>query len=233
MIEFVHDMQVILLESAGSDASIVRSAWASNGRERTAPSEKQTRKLIRKLMEKKHGSPLESGYLEFWIDAPAAVRNEHVRHRIGSYSSTSARYKEIPPRIYIPRRPLKKVEQYNSMEPEFMWFSFEEQRDYERLSAEIYEHTYEKIEQMKSLGFDSTEAIRWFNPDSLMIPYICRFNPRSLMHFLALRTHDPEANHVSYPMWEIAYVAEKIEDSFADLFPVTYEAFNDFGREAP
>jgi thymidylate synthase (FAD) len=66
-----------------------------------------------------------------------------------------------------------------------------------------------------------------------MTPYVARANPRSIMSFLALRTHDETANHVSFPQWEIEVVARKIEGFFAHYYPLTYAAFIEFGREAP
>lgn len=58
-------------------------------------------------------------------------------------------------------------------------------------------------------------------------------NPRSLMHFLSLRTHEPEAKFVSYPLYEIEEAARKVEMLLAAHWPITYKAFCDFGRTAP
>ena len=58
-------------------------------------------------------------------------------------------------------------------------------------------------------------------------------NPRSLMHFLSLRTHEPTATRVSYPQAEIEDAARQMEAAFAGLFPVTCAAFLEFGRQAP
>src|SRR5690606_17218827 len=81
--------------------------------------------------------------------------------------------------------------------------------------------------------FDSTEAARWLTHDGTYCSFIGRFNPRSLMHFLALRTHNEDANHVSYPMWEIMVVADQMEEFFKEKLPLTWKAWNDNGREAP
>lgn len=58
-------------------------------------------------------------------------------------------------------------------------------------------------------------------------------NPRSCMAFLSLRTHEPEAKFVSYPLYEIEQAARRVESMFAELFPITHSAFNEFGRVAP
>ena len=58
-------------------------------------------------------------------------------------------------------------------------------------------------------------------------------NARSLMSFLSLRTHDPRALKVSYPLYEIEVAARKVEDLFSKQMPITYKAFVDNGRLAP
>jgi thymidylate synthase (FAD) len=59
------------------------------------------------------------------------------------------------------------------------------------------------------------------------------FNPRGLMAFLSLRTHDPDAKFVSYPQAEIDQAARKVEAIFKELFPITHDAFCKNGRVAP
>jgi thymidylate synthase (FAD) len=58
-------------------------------------------------------------------------------------------------------------------------------------------------------------------------------NARSLMSFLSLRVHDPEAANPSFPQREIEMVATQLEAEFARVMPITYKAFLDFGRVAP
>jgi len=58
-------------------------------------------------------------------------------------------------------------------------------------------------------------------------------NPRALMHFLSLRTHDADAKYVSYPQAEIEEAARACERTFAVGWPLTYKAFNECGRVAP
>lgn len=236
MIEFTSDIIVELTGQYGTDADICHAAWVSTGTEMKAePSIERQTKLLMDLMKQKHGSPFEDGYWRFRIEAPRGVRDEHVRHRIGSYSSASSRYREIPPKYYIPgpQRPFKKVEGFKKMRPQYEHYDEETYHSYRILAEDMYKNIHASIEHMKSSGFNATEEIRWGNPDGQIIPYIARFNPRSMMHFLALRTHDPNANHPSYPMWEIEQVARQIESAFSTYLPITYYCFNECGREAP
>ncbi len=236
-ISFTSEITVELLNYSGSDATICQSAWVSSKEERIDdPSEARMRGLVRALIREKHGSPCEAGYFEFLIKAPKAVHIEAIRHRVGwSYSSISSRYREIPLLFYVPPpdRPLKKVQGFKQMRPQYEPYAFEEYKLYQEHMIIMYRSIVKGIQQLKEAGFTATEEIRWGNPDGLIWPYIARCNPRSLMHFLSLRTHDAEANHVSWPMWEIAQVAQQMEDYFAEKFPITHEAFNEYGRESP
>jgi len=229
------EIKVELIGQYGTDLDICKAAWVSSGVDLVDASEKRQRGLIRSLIRASHGSPVEAGYFAFRIEAPRAVRDEHVRHRIGSYSSSSLRYRRSDPVVYVPpmRRPLQKAEGFKQIQPVYEPYSEEKWNRYLKHLVKIYTAVYQGLEEMEADGFIETEAVRWVTQDGLITPYIARFNPRSLMHFLALRTHDENANHVSYPMWEIEQVARQIEQHFAHYLPLTYAAFNEFGREAP
>ena len=228
------DIIVKLRTVSGSDRGICESAWVSSGVDEVEPSEKRQRGLIRALVRDKHGSPTEEGFLSFYIEAPRAVRDEHVRHRIGSYSSSSLRYKMETPVFYLPppHRPLKKAEGFKQIQPVYEPYSEEEYERYRNILIESYRETVETLALLEHQGFTETEARRWVTTDSLITPYIARFNPRSLLNFLSLRTHDPQANHPSFPMWEIEQVARQMEQHLSEHFPLLHAAWNEFGREA-
>lgn len=221
----------------GSDIDICHAARVSTTEERHEElSLSRQEGLIRALVRDKHGSPTEAGYFSFLIDAPRAVRDEHVRHRVAwSFSSSSLRYKQGLHRVYVPprERPLRKAKGFKQIRPVYEQLSDEEYERYISLLKEGYTATYAAIEKLQKEGFTETEATRWLTHDGRMTPYVARANPRSIMSFLALRTHDETANHVSFPQWEIEVVARKIEGFFAHYYPLTYAAFNEFGREAP
>jgi thymidylate synthase (FAD) len=58
-------------------------------------------------------------------------------------------------------------------------------------------------------------------------------NARSLMNFLSLRTKREGTHFPSFPQREIEMCAEKMEDIWAELMPLTYAAFGKNGRVAP
>jgi thymidylate synthase (FAD) len=58
-------------------------------------------------------------------------------------------------------------------------------------------------------------------------------NARSLMNFLSLRTKREGSQFPSFPQREIEMCAEKMEDVWQKLMPLTHEAFQSKGRVAP
>ena len=235
MITFRSSLDVALMGHHGTDLDICRAAWVSSGNDDEDADEKRQNGLIRALLRNKHGTPFEAGYFNFRIEVPRAVRDEHVRHRIGSYSSSSLRYRIADKVVYIPpaHRPLEKAEGFKQIKPVYVPYGAEKYQRYRQHLERIYTAVAEGMDDMEADGFTETEAVRWVTQDGLYVAYNARFNPRMILSFLQLRTQDERATFPSYPMWEIDQVAKKIEQHFAHYLPLTYAAFNEFGRVAP
>ena len=77
------------------------------------------------------------------------------------------------------------------------------------------------------------EVARAVLPVGLFSSMYATCNARSLMHFLSLRTTHERAAVPSFPQREIAMVAEQMEALWAQLMPLTYQAWGDHGRRAP
>lgn len=93
---------VRLVDSMGSDLSIIRSARVSYDAEwRTGEDEGKDEKLIRYLWKNNHVSPFESVTFTFEIAGPIFVIRQWQRHR-WSYNEVSARYSELPEEFYVP-----------------------------------------------------------------------------------------------------------------------------------
>jgi thymidylate synthase (FAD) len=58
-------------------------------------------------------------------------------------------------------------------------------------------------------------------------------NARALMNFLSLRVKNEDSLFPSFPQREIEMVAEKMEEIWAGLMPLTHEAFAQSGRVCP
>lgn len=92
-----------LVESMGSDLSIVRAARTSYAAEwRTGEDEGKDAKLLQYLVKNYHTSPLEAVTLTFEVELPIFVARQWHRHRTWAYSEVSGRYSELPELFYIP-----------------------------------------------------------------------------------------------------------------------------------
>lgn len=238
MIQFRSDIGVKLVQNVGDDSSIVAAAKVSvEGADSVRHLEKEASSgLVRYLMKQRHGTPFEHASLTFHVTAPIFVWREWHRHRIGfSYNEESGRYKTLDPVFYLPdrERPMMKVDGWKPGRPKFT--RCEKDHVYDSLVANlktVYEEAYRRYLWNLDLDIDPGLA-RDCLPVGIYSSCWVTCNPRSLMAFLSLRTHEPTAAAVSYPLWEIELAARQCEAEFARLFPITYAAFCEFGRTAP
>ena len=94
------------------------------------------------------------------------------------------------------------------------------------------ERAYHAYREMLSVGV-AKEVARGVLPVTTYSSAYVTMNARAMMNFLSLRKSSPDAKYPSYPQREIEMVAEKYEAIFADLMPLTYQAFILNGRVAP
>lgn len=91
---------VELQEFMGSDESIANAAWTStydkNRREDKYDDKEKVSKIVERLILDKHGTPIESVVLRFWIRMPIFVDRQHMTHRIASHNGLSGRYRTMP-----------------------------------------------------------------------------------------------------------------------------------------
>lgn len=240
MIETTSQITVDLHSSMGSDASVVQAARVSTVGEECLESEPgEHAGLINYLMKHRHGTPFEHNSITFFVKAPIFVWREWHRHRIGfSYNEESARYKVLTPLFYLPEetRPMFKVDGWKPGRPKFTPIS--SRKELEKYYAvrlnllSIYSSAYKAYLSNLDLGVDPGLA-RDCLPVGIYSSCWVTCNARSLMAFLSLRTYEPTADRVSYPLYEIEVAARKCEEHFASLFPLTHAAWNKNGRIAP
>lgn len=233
--EFRSDMTVKLVQSMGSDRSIVAAAKVSTqGPASLEEFDKEAAAgLINFLMKNRHGTPFEHGAMTFFIQAPIFVFREFHRHRIGwSYNEESGRYKQLEPIFYVP-----------SQERDLMQVGSAGHYDYRPGTADQYvvveaeirvqsETAYQAYERLLQEGI-AREVARMVLPVNIYSSMYATCNPRSLMAFLSLRTKYLNAYFPSFPMREIELVANQMEAWFDELFPVTFQSFCSNGRVCP
>jgi thymidylate synthase (FAD) len=190
--------------------------------------------LIDYLMRHRHGTVFEHSLLTFFVHAPAFVWWEWVRHRIAhSFNLESSRYKKLEPVFWVPPldRKLLKAPDHKSARPSLVangTVAF-----YAQQSLKLaYQEAFRRYEEMIEVGI-ANEVARAALGFGVYFSGWVTVNPRSLMAFLSLRTHEPEAKFPSYPQAEIEQAARVTEQFLAEGWPLTYASFVKNGRVAP
>ena len=102
-IKVLNHGHVRLVESMGSDLSVIRNARVSyNAEFRTGADDGKDAKLINYLVKNHHTSPFEAVKFTFDVKAPITVFRQWHRHRTRSFNEISARYSELPEEYYVP-----------------------------------------------------------------------------------------------------------------------------------
>jgi thymidylate synthase (FAD) len=217
---------------AGSDAKICQAARVSTLGSAAAESGEASG-LINYLMRDRHGSPFEHGQLSFLVEAPIFVAREFMRHRSGwSYNETSGRYRELEPVFYVPDRTRPLVQEGKPGAYTFVDGTDEQYGITRAEHEQAYRTAWSSYQRMLKAGV-AKEIARDVLPVGLFTSFYATCNPRSLMHFLGLRTRVPSATFPSFPQQEIEKVAQDMEEAFAEHFPLTYIAYTNNGRVAP
>jgi thymidylate synthase (FAD) len=233
---FRSDMSVDLVKHSASDADVIWAARVSTAGEQSLDEiNKDPAKsagLINYLARERHGSPFEHTSMTFFISAPIFVFREFMRHRIASYNEESGRYRELQPVFYVPS-PERKLVQIGKTGSYTFVDGTKEQYDLTvRSMKESYVFSYEQYQKMLEAGV-AREVARAVLPVGLYSSMYVTMNARALMNFLSLRTSREGSHFPSYPQREIEMVAEKMEEIFARLMPLTHGAFEKSGRIAP
>ncbi len=235
-VRFRSDVGVELVKASAADSDVLFAARVSTQGERSIESAgtdaTEASGLIRFLMRERHGSPFEHSTMTFAVSAPIFVWREHMRHRMASYNEESGRYRVLEPVFYAPapQRPLVQVGKPGAYD--FIPGSAEQHALVVSSAREVVSIAYAAYEEMLESGV-AREVARTVLPVSIYSNAYVTMNARGLMNFLSLRRKDPRSRFPSYPQREIEMVAERYEDEFARLMPVTHAAFVDNGRVAP
>ena len=95
-------MKVTLVDSMGSDLSVVNAARVSFGKTHTELTEGD-KKLIRYLAKHGHWTPFGHATLSFHVEAPIFVARQLVKHQVGLvWNEVSRRYVDYEPEYWMP-----------------------------------------------------------------------------------------------------------------------------------
>ncbi|WP_220700632.1 FAD-dependent thymidylate synthase [Mycetocola tolaasinivorans] len=232
-------MTVELVRSNASDADVLFAARVSTQGEQTLESAQsgdeatsRDRGLINYLMRDRHGSPFEHNSMTFYVQAPIFVFREFMRHRMASYNEESGRYRQLNPTFYVPNEKRNLVQEGKPGAYNFLPGTAEQTALVQAEAEAQSVAAYESYQRMLEAGV-AREVARIVLPLNLYSSMYVTVNARSLMNFLSLRTKREGTHFPSFPQREIEMCAEQMENFFAELMPLTYEAFNKNGRVAP
>lgn len=235
--DFRSDVVVQLVKHSASDQDIAFAARVSTIGERTigyhdSEDNKKLTGLIGFLMRDRHGSPFEHSTFTFYVKAPIFVWREHMRHRIASYNEESGRYRELQPVFYVPdeQRKLTQIGKPGA-------YTFEEGTEQQKIHTVVaYKQScissYQTYQELLNDGI-AREVARGVLPVTIYSSAYVTINARSLMNFLSLRRNVEGQKFPSFPQREIEMVAEKYEEIFKELMPITHNAFVENGRVSP
>jgi thymidylate synthase (FAD) len=235
-LKFSSDVVVELVKHSASDDDVAFAARVSTMGERAqsqiGAEDSKLGGLINFLMRDRHGSPFEHSVFTFYVKAPIFVWREHMRHRIASYNEESGRYRVLDPEFYIPNKD-RKLLQIGKPGA----YVFEDGTDEQHAIVysnyrRVCRQSYMEYEEMVRLGI-AREVARGVLPLTIYSSAYVTINSRSLMNFLSLRRNVEGQSFPSYPQREIEMVAEKYEEFFKKLMPLTHKAFIENGRVSP
>lgn len=206
---------VTLIDHMGSDRMVAEAARVStlgldNNREKYVG-------LVRALMRDKHWSPFMHPQMTIAFDVPLFIRSQLVTHYSLARSEFSMRYSEARPEFWAPaaNRPLVQVGKA---------LDYRREMGTDQQASQVAWHlkdvarsAWESYENMLENGI-AAEVARAVLPQSTYTTLWLTGNLRSWLSFLDNRA-DPHAQ------WEIQDAASKVAEIFAELFPITFEAW--------
>lgn len=190
---------VKVTDSAGSDLSIYRSARISYGAE-DKPTAERLKEFIDNLLAKGHWVPFEHCVVMYKLKAPIFVFRQLFRYRTASISERSLRYTKAKPEVYIP----------DELNNDYVWEKGNKYRDAIGLVYDCY------CDMCKS-GVRK-EIARAILPFATFSEAYFTMDLRNLLHLFEQRI-DKHAQK------ETRYIAERMAEEAAKLFPITMECW--------
>ena len=235
-ITFRSDVTVELVRASAQDADVLFAARVSTQGEQSLDQldadAQRSKGLINYLMRDRHGSPFEHNSMTFYVQAPIFVFREFMRHRIASYNEESGRYRELRPVFYVPG-PQRRLQQRGKPgHYEFVEGTPEQLELVQAETRRVCTEAYAAYQRMLDAGI-AREVARIVLPVTIYSSMYVTLNARSLMNFLSLRTAREGSTFPSFPQREIEMCAERMEELWAGLMPLTHAAFEANGRVAP
>lgn len=205
---------VSLVESMGSDLTIVNAARVSFGVEKDEVNSRD-KKLINYLVKNKHTSTLEHNVITFKFVVPLFVARQHMRHRTWSYNEISRRYTSENIQFYLPAE-FKKQHKTDRQASDDNLVPNQGHNRY--IFQAAYRTAWAAYNDLIKHGV-SREQARMILPVNLYTEYYGTVNLNNLLKFIDLRLD-------SHAQWEIQQVASACLNIATGLWPEAVNAWN-------
>jgi thymidylate synthase (FAD) len=203
-------MKVTLLDSIGTDLSVVNAARVSFDKTSEELNDADS-KLISYLATHNHWSPFSHAFASFRIKAPIFVARQLVKHTVGlAWNEVSRRYVSTEPEFYLPntwRKSASNVKQGSS----------DERVPYELGSGQwssCIEIALNEYNDMLAAGICAEQA-RMILPQNTMTEWIWSGSLYAFARVCNLRLD-------SHTQRETQEIAKQISNNMKELFPVSW-----------
>jgi thymidylate synthase (FAD) len=208
-------IKALLIDSMGSDLSVVNAARVSFGKESDWDLDEEgaiflkpkDAKLIRYLAKHKHISPFGHAFASFHVKAPVFVARQLVKHKFLRWNEISRRYVDDEPEFYVPD-----VWRGRSADKKQGSSGVVEGGD----PSDFYEVCMDVYKEVLAAGV-APEMARMLLPQSTVTEWYWSGSLDAFADMCRLRLKEDT-------QYETRLVAQQISVIMADLFPVSWEA---------
>ncbi|APZ95609.1 FAD-dependent thymidylate synthase [Fuerstiella marisgermanici] len=214
---------VCLVDVMGDDGSIVQAARVSYGEGTKKVSDDRT--LIRYLLRHRHTTPFEMAEIKFLVRVPMDCWRQWVRHRTANINEYSTRYslavdaaQTTPPDEWRTQAESNRQGSGDSLPTDLGQKLTEQETELQNQMRMVYQERIDsgvaREQARKDLPLATYTEAYW------------KIDLHNLLHFLALRMD-------SHAQLEIRNYATAIgEQIVAPLFPIVWEAFQDYRMQS-
>lgn len=156
-------------------------------------------KTLRYMHEHHHGTPFEQVRFTFYVRLPIFVARQWIRHRMGSFNETSARYTELDKVFYIPDVSRMCAQSTTNKQGSGEGLPLDVATKMRANMLAAAERDYTLYEELLEGGL-TRELARNVLPTSIYTQWFWTVDLRNLMGFLRLRAD-------SHAQWEIQQYA--------------------------
>lgn len=222
-VSVLDDGFVCLVDVMGDDSSIVQAARVSYGEGTKKVSDDRT--LIRYLLRHRHTTPFEMAEVKFLVRVPMDCWRQWVRHRTANINEYSTRYslaidaaQTTTPDQWRTQADSNRQGSGDPLPPDVGQKMTDQETELQNQMRSVYQHRIDsgvaREQARKDLPLATYTEAYW------------KIDLHNLLHFLALRMD-------SHAQLEIREYATAIgEQIVAPLFPVVWEAFQDYRMQS-